>query len=481
MKKSIIFTLIILSFFLWNINAKATTFTFDPFGVAFGERFTGQNFMQYIHDIGVHITKISIYWGEIEPSEGVYNWELVDTYINQIKPGDKVLLNVFTTGPCTNGESRKGATFRNQHCKEVYKEFIKALVKRTKGKITYWQRDTEPGNLHHWPKDKAKEYVETQKIFYNAIKSIQPDAIVLGVNHTGTFLRNGEPAGKFFFLYLLKHMKDWFDVLDVRLYDDKYTIPERIQWFKETMKKYGYEKSIMCTEFGGPDPRALSGRLFFNFLATTNTPLRNRKTVTEKENPKRSINNFWKWIQNHYDQLDPKLKVFFSLPVQKENKLHSEIECHDIVQRHLIAYTSGVKATWWWNLQSSGWNPIFGRMRLMDLRHNLKFKPYYCFQKMVEKLKGIKSVERIPLSDKNIYLYMVKKEGNRLMYVAWYHKNGLDFYDSYMEPPKNIRLTIIFKKVKISDICGNEKIKFTDNGIIDLKLDDNPIFIENEL
>ncbi len=477
MKKLIIFVLIILSFLIWDINAEATAFTFDPFGIALGERFTGQSFMQYLHDIGVHITKISIHWEDIETEEGVYNWEKVDAYINQLGPNDKVLLNIFTSGPCTNEESFKGSTFKNEYCKERYRKFIKALVKHTNGKVMFWQRDTEPASAHHWPKDKAKEYVETQKIFYEAIKSVQPDAIVLGVNHNGNFLRNGEPTSKRFFLYVLKNMKDWFDVLDVRLYNDLYTIPERVEWFRKTMKRYGYEKPIYCTEFGGPDPRALSGKLFW----TLTKKIGARKEFNSPNwDPRKAVNGFWKWIKAHYDELDPKLKVFFSLPVQEENKLHSEIECHDIVQRHLIAYASGVQVTWWWNLHSPGWDPIFGRMRLMDLRRNLKFKTYYCFQKMVEKLKGIRSIERIPLSDKNIYLYMVKKERNKLMYVAWYHKNGLDFYDSYMEPPKNIRLTIIFKKAKISDICGNEKIKFTDNGIINLNLSDKPIFIENE-
>ena len=473
MKKLFIFTLIILSFLVWTHQGEATTFTEDPFGIAYGVRFEGKNFMPYLHEIGVHRTKMSFYWEELEPQEGVYDWSMVDAYLNRIGPEDKVLLNVFTNGPCTNQESRKSATFKNEHCKEVYKKFITALVKHTNGKVTYWQRDTEPASPRHWPKNKAKEYVKVQKIFYEIVKSIQPNAIVLGINHNGNLTRNSEPTSKEFFLYVIKHAKDYYDMLDVRLYGDEYDIPKRVEWFRGAMKRYGYEKPIVSTEFGGPDPRALSGDIFRKLTKI----IRNAPGSQIQGAPK----NFWKWIKRHGDQVDPKLKIFYTLPGSEYDKIHSNIHCHDIVQRHLIAYASGVKLTWWWNLQSTGWDPIFGRMRLMDIKRGEKFQGYYCFRRMVEKLKGIKSVKQIPLSDKNIYLYKVEKEANKIIYVAWYHNNKLDFYDSYMAAPVNIKLTMIFKKIKITDIFGNQTIKSPKNGIINLSLGDTPIFIENAL
>ncbi len=501
MKKFLVFTLIILSFFIWSQSAKATTFSEDPLGIAYGARFRGESFMPYLYEIGVHRTKISFYWGNLEPQEGVYDWSMVDAYLNQVGPDDKVLLNVFTNGPCTNRESLKGATFKNEHCKEVYRKFIAALVKHTNGRVTYWQRDTEPASPRHWPKDKAKEYVEVQKIFYETVKSIQPDAIVLGVNHNGNLTRNGEPTSKEFFLYVIKHAKDYYDMLDVRLYGDEYDIPKRVEWFRNAMKKYGYEKPIVTTEFGGPDPRALSGGLFHKLTQTIRKsagmegpgpmPQRPKKpghkpkakpNFEPPQNPEnRPQDNFWKWVKTHGDEIDPKLRIFYTLPGSEYDKIHANIHCHDIVQRHMIAYASGITLSWWWNLQSPGWDPIFGRMRLMDIKRGVKFQGYYCFQRMVEKLEGMKSIERIPLSNKNIYLYMIKKEGNEMMYVAWYHDNKLDFYDSYMAAPTNIRLTMIFKKVKITDIFGNQSIKNTNNGIINLSLSDTPIFIENAL
>ncbi len=471
MKKLLILLLIVLSFFVWRVSAYATTFAYDPFGIAYGAVYRGETFMQYIHDVGVHITKVSFSWEELEPEEGVYDWHLVDTYLNQIEPGDRVLLNLFTTGPCTEDESIiKGTPLKNEHCKERYKRFVKALVRHTNGKITFWQRDTEPASPLHWPKDKAKEYVEAQKLFYEAVKSIQPDAIVLGANHNGNFYKNGRPISVNFFLYFLKHAQNYFDVLDIRLYENEYDIPYKVEWFKNAMKRYGYEKPVMCTEFGGPDPRALSGNLFFNLTNTI------RKSYSEERNRI----NIWPWIKQHYNELDPKLKIFFAKPRTKEAKIHSEIHCHDIVQRHMITLASGVKATWWWNLKSPGRDPIFGRMRLMDNTLTKKFPGYFCFKRMVEKLTGMRSIEKAHLSDSNIYLYKIEKQNGEVLYVAWYHKKGLDLYDSYMAEPVSVRLTIPFEKVKITDIYGKEEIKDVNSGVLNITLSDAPIYIEKK-
>jgi len=62
--------------------------------------------------------------------------------------------------------------------------------------------------------------------------------------------------------------------------------------------------------------------------------------------------------------------------------------------------------------------------------------------------------------------------------VAWYHKKGLDPYDSYMEPPIKVKLTLPFKKTKITYVNGKEETKNTKNKIITLTLSDTPVYIE---
>jgi len=100
------------------------------------------------------------------------------------------LINIFTDGWCTNTEvegSNKGATFRDctygaahceRSCREHYRDFIRTLAEHVElnanGGIKYWQRDTEPASLRHYPVDQAEEYVEAQRIFYESRAGLIP-------------------------------------------------------------------------------------------------------------------------------------------------------------------------------------------------------------------------------------------------------------------------------------------------------------------
>ncbi len=158
-------------------------------------------------------------------------------------------------------------------CAERYHEFILAVAERVKevvnGGIVYWQRDTEPTSpFPHYPADAPEEYAELQRIFYKAVKSVFPDAIVIGCNQNGSFTSSGEPVNAAFFDYFLKNARDWFDVLDVRPYGDVYTIPARVAWFRDRMHRYGTTNRLYQPN-REPNPRVLmqkSGRSLFAML-----------------------------------------------------------------------------------------------------------------------------------------------------------------------------------------------------------------------
>ena len=442
----------------------------SPFGVAFGEGSSNlDNFMDYIHDLGVSRTKVSFYWHKIEPKDDTYNWKEVDAYINQLQPGDRALLNVFTTGWCTNQESPKGATFKNEGCKEKYREFIIELVKRTKGKITYWQKDTEPASPRHYPADKFKEYVEAQKIFYETVKYIQPGAVVIGVNSNGVDFRGGEPKNADFFDYVIRYGKDYFDVLDIRLYKDKYDIPMRVEWFRDRMRKYGYEKPIVCTEFGGPgswefpEQYQSINKVLYPLYANGNFDEAFAKLDSMREE----------------GLVPPEIDMFLVNTSPELEEKRNRIHCRDLIQRHLIILSSGVKELWYWNLQSSGSHPIFGKMRLMDPEGWNKLPPYYCYQRMSDKLKDISSVKRIALSDTNLYLYEITKTASdRPIYVLWHHDEGVDPYDDDTTPSISATFPVkLSGTVTITDVFGNSYTKSISSSLT-LDVDNTPIFVE---
>jgi len=440
----------------------------SPFGVAFGEGSSNlDNFMEYIHDLGVSRTKVSFFWHKLEPKDDSYNWKEVDKYLDQLQPGDKALLNVFTTGWATNRELPKGATFKNEECKEKYREFIVDLVEHTQGKITYWQRDTEPASPKHYPAKRFEEYVEAQKIFYEAVKSVQPDAIVIGVNANGNF-KDGEHVSAEFFDYVIHYGKDYFDLLDIRLYQDKYDIPMRVEWFRNKMKEYGYKKPIVCTEFGGPDPREFSEQ--YQSLSKVLRPIYASGNIDEA---------FTKLDSMREEGLvPPEIDMFLVNTSPELEEKRNGIHCRDIVQRHLIMLGTGAQEMWYWNLQSSGVHPIFSKMRLMDPEGWDKLPPYYCYQRMVQQIGNVKVVKRVSTENENIYLFNLTMQDESTKYVIWERR---DMFHGEDQPATPFELGTDWQKARVTDVFGNEEVKIADNGVLLLHITDTPLYIECEL
>jgi len=443
----------------------------SPFGIAFGEGSSNlDNFMEYIHDLGVSRTKVSFFWHKLEPKDDSYNWKELDEYLDQLQPGDKALLNVFTTGWATNRESPKGATFKNEECKEKYREFIVDLVEHTQGKITYWQRDTEPASPKHYPADRSEEYVEAQKIFYEAVKSVQPDAIVIGVNANGNF-KDGEHISEKFFDYVIHYGKDYFDLLDVRLYQDKYDIPMRVEWFRNKMKQYGYEKPIVCTEFGGPDPREFPAQ-YKKFRETA------RYLLQQRKNGRIDKSTLVLKIMREEGIVPPEIDMFLPNISERLKEKRNRIHCRDLIQRHLIMLASGVKEMWYWNLESAGKHPIFGKMRLMDPKGWEKHPPYYCYQRMVQQIGNVKVVKRVLTENENIYLFNLTMQDESTKYVIWERR---DMFHGEDQPSTPFEFKTDWEKLKITDVFGNEEVKITDNDVLSLHITDTPLYIECEL
>ncbi|NOZ71437.1 MAG: hypothetical protein GXP38_05910 [Chloroflexi bacterium] len=414
----------------------------------------------------------------------------MDEYLHQLGPDDRALLNIFTNGWCTNEkaeESSKGASLRacpygaaqcEQSCRDHYREFITTVAEHVRdnanGGIAYMQRDTEPASIHHFPADKPEEYVEIQKLFYAAVKSVLPGTAVIGVNHNGS-MKGGVPTQPAFFDYVLEHGKDDFDLLDVRLYEDIYSIPRRVNWFRERMQSFGYDKPIVSTEQGGPDPRTLHNGGTYLFKQ-----LRNLVEDTCSQAP-----NYWacmqEWVAEHPEQVDPKLQPFFLIATPEQEILHGQMQCHDITQRNVMMLAAGVQATWWWNLQSPGTHPVFGKMRLRSEDLQQALAGYECYQRMVEVLGNVSSVRQIALSDENITLFEIQRNGeSEPMYVAWYREQGLDAYDAFMAEPVPVSLPLPFSYVRITDVFGREETKAVSDGMLQIDLSDTPLFIHSE-
>ena len=459
--------------------------TGSPFGVAYGEGSSNlDHFMDYVHDLGVTRTKVSFYWHEIEPEPGIYDFTALDQYLEQLGPDDQGLINLFTSGWCTQAQGRcKGspivgcpyeASDCEESCAERYREFVLAVAEHVKkvrnGGVVYWQRDTEPASpFPHFPANSPEAYVELQRIFYKAVKSVFPDAIVIGCNQNGDFTEAAEPANAPFFDYFLENASDWFDALDIRLYKDVYTIPERVSWFRDRMRLYGYEKPIVSTEQGGPDVRTMyqGGRsLFKGFLAQLSDSCSRRNVKW----------CFTAFLRQNRDRINPKFWPFYFPDDPAQEEIYERMQAADIIERNVVMLASGVEATWWWNLRSAGMDPIFGRMRLMSDDYQ-PLPGYDVYKRMVGTLGPVTDVTRIEMDDPSIYLYRVgRSDAGTPVYVAWHRAANADPYDAALAPGITAIIPIALSGPEIIDAMGNG-VAFTGKSMLTVELSGLPLFI----
>jgi hypothetical protein len=459
----------------------------SPFGIAFGtedhfEQY-GEGSIQLIRDAGATDFGIHVFWGTIEPENDSYDWSIIDQYVDQIQPGDNAHIMVFTDGWCTTGEvekgqyifsevtTTKGSPLLNANCEQEYRDFIHDLAVRANGKIKYWQRDIEPATPEHWPAERKEEYVELQKIFYEEVKSVIPDAVIGGLGLAGGDI----PAkAQEFIDYFFQHARDDFDYLDIHLYQDKYMIADRIRRITDLMHNYGYEKPLIIKECGGPILSEYSDAFDEAIQQLEGTGFQDfSRSVLE-----------WINVYDNFDALNPKVQIFLKLASDKQNAKRDRIECRDMIQRYLMLFNEGAQKIFWWNLMAPhhpkyGPQPIFGKLKLLNENYE-KLPAYFCYQRMTGKLEGVSSVERIALSDTSLYFYKISKAGAaNPMYVVWHHDEGVDSYDDDTTPSVSAIIPLELSGiVTITDVFGSEEAESTAGGTLLLDIANTPLFIE---
>ncbi len=173
----------------------------------------------------------------------------------------------------------------------LWKNFLRRLVDRYDGDgkndmpglkypVRYWHV------VEEYPEKwigSVKVYVNILKESYRTIKGEDPNAKVILIGLASNYARffayadgfiADEDAGVFSgrrytrgeiarnrvfqreklnFEYILREGKNYFDVADIHLYEEKLDFMDgKIEWLKSKMHSFGYEKPIWCIEGGGP-------------------------------------------------------------------------------------------------------------------------------------------------------------------------------------------------------------------------------------
>ncbi|MDR3692627.1 MAG: hypothetical protein P4L46_24820 [Fimbriimonas sp.] len=458
----------------------------NPFGVAWGFLYGYQGvpsprFMPELRRIGGSWTKLYLIWNQVEPEPGKYDWRAVDTFLAQLKSPDEALLSVFSTS--TWATRTKATILPPSPAKNAddYDRFIRELVRHCKGRVRYFQNDSEPNNPVYWS-GTSSEFAAETRAFSKAVRETDPHAKVILGGYDGLF--NPGPGFKFptqeaslkFFRDVLAQAPNTFDYFDLRLYADPSTIPARVQYIRSMMAELGEEKPIVCTEYNGPG--------FFEFpdnLKYVQLVMKWSASVANQ-----STDRGGGGVAELYRDpktLKPQTQMFlFDVDPVLDAKLR-RIQCRDLVERNLYALSAGVQRTLFWDLwhDTTEHNDVmalmYGKLKLFDYANGKLDNPYpaaISFSRMSRNLAGVESVRRIEVPGSPLIRLFEARCGSRgTVLVAW--KHGPAFAEEPADTP--VEFAWSSPRASAQDALGDSVKVSVKEGKVSLAIGATPVFI----
>ena len=160
-----------------------TSLQSSPLGVTWGATYgfgkaKALPFMPQARKLGASFSRVTLYWSQLEPKEGVARWVDLDAYISQISSPEEAILTLASASSWAT--RTKTWVFPSSPALDAakYTAFVRNVVQHAKGKVRYFQNDNEPNNPFFWS-GTAEEFAAQQRLFYRAVKEADPSATVI--------------------------------------------------------------------------------------------------------------------------------------------------------------------------------------------------------------------------------------------------------------------------------------------------------------
>ncbi len=460
----------------------------SPLGIAWSFLYgangvPAEKFVPKVRGLGGGFSKVYLFWAQMEPVKGQFEWAPLDAYVKQLKSPDEGLVSLFSVSPWATRRSALALPPSPAKDPKDYYRFVYQMVRHCRGQVRYWENDAEPSNPVYWSGTK-EEFVDELKLFYKAVKDADPKAQVVAGGFDGLFNPPNLPempnqrAGLAFFDYVLKEGRDAFDIFDLRLYANPYTIVGRVETMRNKMKALGYEKPIISAEYGGPG--------FFEFAE-------NRKYASMIVQWSQALattgsGSGAKGVADLYakmNSLAPHTQMFMQGCSPELQAKFERIQARDLVMRNLLALSAGVQKTLYWDL----WNDATDRNDLMTLMYgkimmfgyegktlSKKYPVADVYRRMADKLNGVESVQKIDVPDfPTLQLFEVMRKRKKTLWVAWVQRDTFTGEDS---PSLAVSFPISAKKVTGTDVFGTPVGAAIDKGALRVGLSVTPVFFE---
>jgi len=165
-----------------------TNYENSPFGISIGGFLSNQDYsksLQYINEADANTVRFMSKWGglsweQVEPQKGVFNWSKIDKYYSEATKNNlDIMVNIYPDNPEWD-DPNNPYTMSVPVDMDEYLNFIKKTAERYPA-INSWILgvELERGDDKKWWTGTPEKYADLFVKTYTAIKSVNPDAIVM--------------------------------------------------------------------------------------------------------------------------------------------------------------------------------------------------------------------------------------------------------------------------------------------------------------
>jgi hypothetical protein len=467
-------------------------------GVSYGLFGPPDQFVATGRELGAGLVRLYVYWSQVEPAPGRWDWTIVDAFLAQLTGDEEVWVTVCSSSTWATRQPTDFLPSSPAHDDIAFSRFVHALVGRCADRVQYWQCNNEPSNVGLLWAGTAAQYVAQLELFHQAVRGADPGAAVVlgGCGYDVLSASPGEPPQQFFD-HVLAHGRDLFDVFALHLYDDPALIPSHIETVREMMRVHGYERPVVVGEYNGPTlfqlPQVESvlhetmARAFANAAGGDGVDLSTGELAASAnvDTPERRA---MKALYAKMADLPPQLQMLMAgCPRELEERRH-RINCREIVSRNLLALSAGVKRTVCWHLapEVPNYDDPFTMMELLQgklllLRYDDRGRlgqrqpAANTFRLLADQLDGAETVTRSHLDQHpGVYAFAVERPERGQLLVLW--KDG-DVFSGEDEPPALIDYPWPHGKALAIDALGTPQRLDVQGGQVQLPIGVTPIFI----
>ncbi|WP_209667292.1 beta-galactosidase [Amycolatopsis magusensis] len=461
-------------------------------GLTYGVHTEPEVFLPEVRALGVRTVRVYLYWAQLEPEPGEFDWTAVDALLDQLEDTDELWITVYSTSTWATRHPNPTLPASAAEDPERYRRFLRELVSRCRGRVRFWQCDNEPCVNFLW-NGSAAEYVRQLGIFGEVVRELDDGGLVV-IGGVPPDALDGDEADAEAVAYFDRIIRDGgahFDVFDIHPYGDPYGIPAVVEAAHRALARHGLRKPVVIGEYNGPFPFAQPGlrpRLVGLWSGVQEENGAGGAGEQLDEEWKRTGEPGMIALYRRMAVLPPLLQMFMvGCPPDLEDKRH-RWNCRDLVVRNLLAFEAGVRRTVCWQLapeRPGRRNPykvmelLFGKFDLMDYQGDRLGRRYpagEAMARLAERLGEVRKVSRIEVPGQpDLHLFEVDRVARGPMLVAWERRGDFDGED---EPPTPFHHEWAASTARAMDALGAPVPIEVRDGRVHLPLTLTPVFIE---